>query len=134
MNNLRNNNEIYREQIIDEMYEKFGVDKRVLREICYYPLKFAKRRMEDFNDSRPIRIRYFGVFAQKEKHNKEKYMIGKSEKLLNNIEEVTLVMVSVLGYELPTYESARNVINLAVETKDYEKINDIYNAWKEYIK
>jgi len=127
-------NEIYREQIIEEMQKVFTLDKRILREICYYPCKFAKRKMEDLNENRPIRIRYFCVFTQKNTYNKDKYIMLRSKTLLDNIEQVTLAMVILLAYELPNYDSTRRVINLAIETKDYEKIQDIYNAWKEYIK
>ena len=128
------NNEIYREQIIEEMVSKFNLDKRVLREVCYYPIRFTKRVMEDPADPRPIRIRYFGVFTQKNKFNKDKHMKDYYDKLMGDIENVTLAMVLLLGYELPTYESTRNVLDLAYKTKDYAKLQDIYDAWKEYIK
>lgn len=127
-------NELYREQIIEEMQNKFGIDRRVLREICYHPIRFAKRKMENMSDSRPVRIRYFGVFTQKNKYNKEKYMEEAYVKLINNIETVTIAMVTMLGYELPTYESTRNVLEQAMKTKDYEKLNDIYEAWRVSIK
>jgi hypothetical protein len=74
------------------------------------------------------------VFTQKNTYNKDKYIMLRSKTLLDNIEQVTLAMVILLAYELPNYDSTRRVINLAIETKDYEKIQDIYNAWKEYIK
>ena len=128
------NNEIYREQVIEEMVDKFKLDKRILREVCYYPMKFTKRIMEHPSDSRPVRIRYFGVFTQKNKHNKDTHMKDYYDKLMNNIPDVTIAMVTLLGYELATYDSTRNVLDLALKTRDYEKIQDIYNAWKEYIK
>jgi hypothetical protein len=44
----------------------------VIKEIVYHPLKFAKRRMEDPLDDRPIRIRYFAAFVLKSTKTKER--------------------------------------------------------------
>lgn len=44
----------------------------VVKEIVYHPLKFAKERMEDLEDERPIRIRYFGSFMTKKVKTKER--------------------------------------------------------------
>lgn len=48
-------------------------DPRVIQAIVYHPMLFAKRRMADPDDDRPIRIRYFGAFVQKYMRNKETY-------------------------------------------------------------
>jgi len=46
-------------------------DPRVIQAIVYHPMLFAKHRMTDPDDFRPIRIRYFGVFVGKYMRNKE---------------------------------------------------------------
>ena len=52
-------------RIIHEIYLKWKKDKRVIREIISHPILFTKHKIVDDDDWRPIRIRYFGVFAPK---------------------------------------------------------------------
>jgi hypothetical protein len=51
--------------IINDIHLRYRKDKRVIREVVSHPILFTKHRMEDENDWRPIRIRYFGVFMYK---------------------------------------------------------------------
>lgn len=126
------------DKIIRELAKKYNKDIRVIKEIVYSPLKFAKRKITDDVDNRPIRIRYFGVFVQKEHYTKEtKRMEKRIRELLKNIQEVTIAMMVLLGYSLPrttAKDSATRIIREAEKAKDYEKINDIYSAWQEFIK
>ena len=126
------------DKIIKDIAQKYNKDVRVVKEIVYSPLKFVKRKITDPIDKRPIRIRYFGVFVQKEFYTKEtKQMNRRVRELLKNIKEVTIVMMTMLGYVLPrngSKDSAIRIIKEAERNKDYEKINDIYNAWKEFVK
>ena len=126
------------DKIIRELAKKYKKSIKVSKEIVYSPLKFAKRKITDDVDNRPIRIRYFGVFVQKEHYTKEtKQMEKRIRELLKNIQEVTVAMMVLLGYSLPrttAKDSATRIIREAEKAKDYEKINDIYSAWKEFIK
>jgi hypothetical protein len=53
------------EEIIKELSLKYNKDKRVIKLICEHPLLFAKYRMKDPNDIRPIMIPYFAKFVFK---------------------------------------------------------------------
>jgi len=53
------------EEIIKQLSQKYNKDKRVIKVICEYPFLFAKRKIEDPNDIRPIMITYFGKFIPK---------------------------------------------------------------------
>jgi hypothetical protein len=46
-------------------------DPRVIEKVVYHPMFFARQKMTDPDDYRPIRIRYFGVFVGKFMRNKE---------------------------------------------------------------
>jgi len=50
-------------------------DPRIVKEVVYHPLYFAKKVMTDPDDYRPIRIRYFGVFILKAIHNKTNFKL-----------------------------------------------------------
>jgi hypothetical protein len=83
------------EEIIKQLSQKYNKDKRVVKVICEYPFLFAKRKIEDPNDLRPIMITYFGKFVPKfsitpevkisntEKFSKRK-AIAKARKQLEN--------------------------------------------------
>lgn len=48
-------------------------DPRIIKSIVYHPLLFTRKKMADPDDTRPIRIRYFGVFVGKYMRNKENF-------------------------------------------------------------
>jgi len=59
------------EEVIKQIASKYNKDIRVTKAICEYPLLFAKRRIEDPNDIRPIMITYFGKFVLKKEKSIE---------------------------------------------------------------
>jgi hypothetical protein len=64
-----------------EIASKYKMDKRVIHQICNHPILFTKRCVEG-SEQRPIRIRHFGVFVQKEKLNKQYVMDNILKRLL----------------------------------------------------
>ena len=120
--------------IIKKLAEKYNKDFRIIQEIVGSPFKFVNRVIRDPYDERPVRIRYFGVFVQKTSYNKENKLRDMVKTLLNNIGDVLVVMASTLGYDIDKTKSAKRIIDDAVKDKDFEKIRDIYNAYREYIK
>jgi len=120
--------------IIKKLAKKYNKDSRIIQEIVGSPLKFANRVIRDPYDERPVRIRYFGVFVQKTSYNKENKLRDMVKTLLNNINDVLVVMASTLGYDIDKAKNAKRIIDDATRDKDFEKIRDIYNAYKEYTK
>ena len=118
------------DEIIGRLAKKYSKDARTIREIVYSPLKFAKRIITDPGDSRPVRIRYFGVFVEKPTKTKSVMFDRKVVILLANIDEVTLIMGATLGFMVPSSFSAAKVIQQASDDKDYEKIDLIFDTWK----
>ncbi len=118
------------DKIIKRLGEKYHKDPRVIKEIIYSPLKFAKRIITDPSETRPVRIRYFGVFIQKVTKTKQIIFEKKVVILLANIDDVTLIMGATLGFIVPSSFSAARIIQQASDDKDYEKINMIFDAWK----
>lgn len=115
-----------------ELAKKYKKDTRVIKTITEYPFKFAKERMSDPSDDRPIRIRYFGVFTQRKLKNKDVIMKYRTSALLDNIEDVTVMMATILDFVVPTFESAKKVIEKAYEEKDYDKLHMIWEGWRDY--
>jgi len=62
----------WQDDLIHQVGLTFFKKDWVIKEIVYHPLKFAKRRMEDPEDDRPIRIRYFAAFVLKTTKTKER--------------------------------------------------------------
>ena len=118
------------DEIIGRLAKKYGKDARTIREIVYSPLKFAKRIITNPGDTRPVRIRYFGVFVEKPIQTKLLTFEKRIVILLANIDEVTLIMGAILGFIVPSSFSAAKIIQQASDDKDYEKINLIYDTWK----
>lgn len=61
-----------KEEIVKRLAKKYSMDERVVRLIIDYPIKFAKERISDNEDFRPVRIRYFAVFLPKSAGNEWK--------------------------------------------------------------
>jgi len=125
----------FQDRIIREIANEYKLDWRIVQEIVYSPLKFLKKVVTDPADERPVRIMYFGVFAQKlGKKNKSSRMEKRIKKLLDNIDEVTVVMGVMLQFPIRSAASAKKIIEEARDSGDIEKIEMIWNAWLEYNK
>ena len=120
--------------IIRDLAKKYNKDVRVIQQLVDSPFKFTSRIIQDPYDKRPIRLRYFAVFVQKKVYDKESKLRDMIKTLLNNIQDVLVVMASTLGYSISKTESAKRIIEEARDSKDYEKIKDIWDAYKEYVK
>jgi hypothetical protein len=84
----------------------------VIKEIAYHPLKFAKRRMEDLIDDRPIRIRYFAAFVLKSTKTKER--VGKFKEVYRDYDKYKDILTSY-GYDTNTlarYQQAVKFIGI----------------------
>ena len=122
----------FQDIIIRDLAKKYNIDPRVAKEICYYPLKFAKNIIRNPIDEKPIRVRYFGVFTQKHKENKQNRANTIFEILYNDISNTYAVMMSMLGFQLKNIDSARKVLEAARDSKDWDKLEMIWESYKEF--
>jgi hypothetical protein len=119
---------------VRDLAAKYKKDPRIIEAIVYSPLKFTKRVIEDNNDNRAVRIRYFGVFTQKPIFNKTTRMEKLLEDLRKDMDVTTLVAISILNFPVSNSESVKKIIDAAEESGDYAKIRMIWNALQEYNK
>ncbi len=61
------------EEIIKRIAKRKAIDRRVVSLVAHYPFKFVRKVMKDPDDLRPIRLRYFGLFALKPRFKENKY-------------------------------------------------------------
>ena len=98
---LYNNQFKWQDDLIHQTGLLFFKKDWVIKEIVYHPLKFAKRRMEDPTDTRPIRIRYFATFVMKSFKTKER--VGKFKEIYRGYEKYKSI-VEGYGYGVATEE------------------------------
>jgi hypothetical protein len=85
----------------------------IIKEIVYHPLKFAKRRMEDPKESRPIRIRYFATFVLKAGKDKER--IRKFKEIYRDYAKYKDIVANY-GYDISTEDLFKyNVQSIAIQ-------------------
>ena len=120
------------DKLIRDIAKAKKMDSRLVKAIAYYPLKFAKDRMTDISDDRPIRIRYFGAFVHKHMQTKKFKYETRASILIENIEDVAIMMATILGFQLVNFNSAKKIIEDSVQQKDYEKIKLIWDEWESY--
>jgi len=77
---------------------------------------------------RPIRIRYFGVFALKHRDAKDNMFKDRVKKMKGAMSK-TLIIMAAMGYLIKDDKSVNRILDEALEIKDYEKIQTI---WEEY--
>lgn len=124
----KTNKALHQDRFIRELAKKYNKDHRIIREIVYSPLKFTTRVVSDSTDMRPIRIRYFGVFALKHKNAKDNLFKDRVKKMKSNMGK-TLILMAAIGYLIKDEKSVNRILDEAFETKDYDKIQTI---WEEY--
>jgi len=95
----------------------------VIKEIAYHPLKFAKERIEDPKDERPIRIRYFAAFIQKTTKTKER--VTRFKYVYRHYDTFKSILESY-GYDVGTEEKYQGVVKL-IGIKNIRFIDKIYN-------
>jgi len=122
------NKRIYQDRLIRKIAKEHGKDERVINAMVYSPLKFANRIISDPLDSRPIRIRYFGVFVLKHKEGKNNMFKDRVRRLKKDIGR-TMVIMSSMGYMIQNEESVNRILDEALEHGDHEKIQVI---WEEH--
>jgi hypothetical protein len=120
------------DKIIRHIARKYNKDPRVVREIVYHPLLFAKRRMEDDAEDRPIRIRYFGAFTQKEIKNKEFIMAKRRDILLENLDEVYNAIIHTGRHDDMSKDDVKDMLEESDNLRGV--VNDIWNVYQEYLK
>jgi len=101
-------------------------DPRVIQQVVYHPFLFAKHRMADPDDYRPIRIRYFGAFVGKFMRNKEMY-----KKLSYVIQALKDHPKLVRIFVDPVFDNdrdARIYVNRLFDDNAKDAINDIYDT------
>ena len=101
-------------------------DPRIVQAIAYHPLLFAKRKMTDPDDYRPIRIRYFGTFVGKYMRNKEMY-----KKLSYIITSLKMHPKLIKVFVDPSFENELDVIkyvNQLFNDNNKEAVELVYDV------
>lgn len=114
----------WQDDLIHQVGLSFFKKDWVIKEIVYHPLKFAKRRMEDTEDTRPIRIRYFAAFVPK--LTKTKPRINRFEQTFRAYEQCK-VAASEYNVRVDSEENYKyDIQSLAMRNK-WRILDDIYN-------
>lgn len=123
------------DKLIKELAFKYKIDVRVCKEITNAPFTYLKHLVTSAAIEDGMRLPYVGVFTQKGNY-KNKNMRAETRKkiLLEEIVDVTTMMATTLGFMVPTVESAQDIIEIAFERGDYEKLDMIWHGWLEYNK
>jgi hypothetical protein len=101
-------------------------DPRVIRTIVNHPMFFAKKKMTDPDDLRPIRIRYFGVFVGKYMRNKE--MFKKLSYVIAAIKKHPELIELFVEPSFTKEWEARKYVNMLFDTNDRDSLRAIYDA------
>jgi hypothetical protein len=123
-----NNKALHQDRLIRKLAKKYDKDPRIIKELVYSPLKFTSRIVSDPVDMRPVRIRYFGVFTLKHKDAKDNLFKNRVKRLKSSMSK-TLVIMSSMGYLIKNDSSVNRILDEALDVRDYEKIQII---WEEY--
>jgi hypothetical protein len=123
------------DKLIKELALKNNIDVRVCKEIVNSPFAYLKHLVTSATVEDGVRLPYVGAFCQKGNY-KNKGMRAEKRKdiLLSEILEVTIMMATTLGFIVPSVDSAKELIEKAWDTGDYEKIDLIWHGWLEYNK
>jgi hypothetical protein len=121
-----------------EISVKLKIDKRVVHHVCNHPILFVKRCVEG-SETRPIRIRHFGVFTQKEKLNKQYVMDNILKKLLNLEGEDRNLLCELLAvlfkekYTTDDFDCEKKINQLHADNdlKNLKKLYKLFNRDKE---
>ena len=114
----------WQDDLIHQVGLTFFKKDWVIKEIVYHPLKFAKRRMEDPIDDRPIRIRYFAAFVLKTTKTKERVnRFKQTYRAYDKCKDIA----AIYGARIDTEENYQtDMQSLAIRNR-WVILDDIYN-------
>jgi hypothetical protein len=101
-------------------------DPRVIQAVAYHPLLFAKKKMVDPDDTKPIRIRYFATFVQKYYHNKETLNKKKEIEQWLDVYPTALSTLQKFDPTLDSVKAAKTRLHLIFMSKDNSEINELH--------
>lgn len=125
---IKTNKALHQDRLMRRLAKEHGKDPRVIKEIVNSPIKFANRVISDPWDIRPIRIRYFGVFMLKHKDAKDNLAKAHVKYMKAKIVKIMIIMTS-MGYIIKDETSVNRILDEALENKEYDKLQVI---WEEY--
>ena len=106
-----------------------------MKQIAHHPFLFAKRRMEDDNEERPIRIRKWGLFTQKHIIHKKQVMGRRYEKMIKDIDSVFEAICSTGdSREIDSKMFLENLLHDAYNDHDAKAIGEFWAIYQDYLK
>lgn len=125
-----NDSKVFERRTFASIARQTGLDPRVVKHIALHPFRFLSHVMVDDTDHRPVRINFFGVFMEKKEYLKAlNDLAHMRDILLDNIDYVFLIMVSLLGFKLKSTADAKALINKAFEQSDRLKLKMIFDEF-----
>ena len=107
----------WQDDLIHQVGLSFFKKDWVIKEIVYHPLKFAKGRMEDPKETRPVRIRYFAAFVPKTTKSKED--VAKYKEIYRGYKKYKDI-VAKEGYRVDTEENYQyDIQGIAIRNRWY---------------
>jgi hypothetical protein len=85
--------------------------------------------VSDPEDIRPIRVRYFGVFTLKHPDAKANMFKDRIKRMKKKMAETMIVMDS-MGYIIKDPTSVIRILDEALESRDFEKLQ---NIWEQHL-
>jgi hypothetical protein len=118
--------------LIRDLAARYKKDPRIIEAIVYSPIKFARKVFENNQDDRSVRIKYFGVFTQKPIFNKNTRVEKFLKDLRADMANTTFVMANILQFPIKDSTSVENILKMAEEQDDFDKIKMIWDAYKSH--
>jgi len=117
------NEPTWQKDLIKDLADKYGLDKRVVREVAYYPLKFTSDVFKSDTDETPIRIRQLGSWSMRPSKGKIKNM----EAMYNHIVNISdLIWKDIKKLKTKeSFESKEEFINTLKELLENKKFSKI---------
>jgi len=123
----------WQKDIVDNIAKEFGIDKRVVREIAYYPLLFLRREMSDEYSERPVRIRKLGAWKMHTRSGKVKRLRERGKFLKENSDKL---WNKILTSKLAPFESQKgfeNYVDYMVGKRNHNLIRYYERKANEYL-
>lgn len=121
----------WQNKLIDQLAFKYGIDKRVVQEVVYYPMSFTKQVMNDPKDDTPIRIKHLGVFAYRGSRTKETVEKPKYDTLIQAAEDLYEVEYKKNFEDLDAF--VEYIVD-CFKNKEYSAIRDIHQIFVKKVK
>lgn len=123
----------WQKELIAKISKDLNLDRRVVREIAYYPLLFLRRHIIDDVCERPVRIRKLGVWTLRGNRGKKKVLRQKVDFLKDHSDKLYDIFYTTKKKPFASKEEFESYMEYLYRVQSHGIVRALYSKAQELL-